>query len=118
MVAASSTTKLSPAKNAVGPSIWLSPSQSEARIVSRTEPSYPAEALAAHRSGNVLLEVQVADDGTVSSVRILSGDPLLASAAAESVRTWRYQPYLHRDHDRDRASPFQTDVTLTFTLPE
>jgi len=108
IVEASSTTKLAPA-----PSVWLSPEKAETRILSRTEPQYPPEALAAHRAGNVVLEVQVAEDGSVSSIRTLSGDALLATAAAEAVRKWRYQPYrLH-----DRAAQFQTDVTLTFTLP-
>ena len=60
-----------------------------------------------------MLEVHVAEDGTVANIRTVSGDPLLAGAAAEAVRNWRYQPY--REHDR--ASQFQTDVTLSFTLP-
>ena len=108
IVEASSTTKLAPA-----PSVWLSPEKAETRILSRTEPQYPPEALAAHRAGNVVLEVQVAEDGSVSSIRTLSGAALLATAAAEAVRKWRYHPYrLH-----DRAAQFQTDVTLTFTLP-
>jgi TonB family protein len=112
VVEASSTTRIADAKVAA-PSVWLSPAQSEARLLSRSEPQYPSEALAAHRSGSVVLEVQVAEDGSVSNIRTLSGDPLLAAAAAEAVRNWRYQPY--RQHDR--PSPFQTDVTLSFTLP-
>jgi outer membrane biosynthesis protein TonB len=43
----------------------------------------------------------------------LSGDPILAGAATEAVRNWRYQPY--RQHDR--PAQFQTDVTLSFSLP-
>lgn len=109
IVEASSTTKI-----AAPQSVWLSPAQAETRLLSRTEPRYPPEALAAHRAGNVVLEVHVAEDGSVSSVRTLSGDPLLAAAAAEAVRTWRYQPYRLHDH----PSQFQTDVTLTFTLPD
>jgi protein TonB len=70
--------------------------------------------LVAHRAGNVVLEVQVAEDGSVCSVRTLSGDPLLASAAADAVRNWRYQPYRQHDH----PSQFQTDVTLSFALPD
>jgi TonB family protein len=93
--------------------VWLAPAQAESRLVTRTEPQYPADALAAQRSGNVTLEVHVAEDGTVSSVRPLAGDPLLAAAAAQAVRNWRYQPY----RSNDRPSPFQTDVTLTFSLP-
>ena len=108
IVEASSTTKL-----AASPSIWLSPTQAETRLLSRTEPQYPPEAVAAHRSGNVVLEVQVGEDGSVSSIRTLSGDPVLAAAATEAVRNWRYQPYRQHDH----PAPFQTDVSLSFTLP-
>jgi TonB family protein len=107
------TTKLPTTKIAASQSVWLSPEKAEIRLLSRTEPQYPPEALAAHRAGNVVLEVQVAEDGSVSSVRTLSGDPLLAAAAAEAVRNWHYQPYrLH-----DRPAQFQTDVTLSFALP-
>ncbi|MGA9530089.1 MAG: TonB family protein [Terriglobales bacterium] len=92
---------------------WLAPAEAEERLLTRVEPQYPANALAAHRSGSVVLEVNVAEDGTVSSVRTLIGDPVLAAAATQAVRSWRYQPY--RPHDQ--PSPFQTDVTLTFSLP-
>jgi TonB family protein len=102
------TTKIAPAQ-----SVWLSPAQAEARLLSRAEPQYPREALAAHRTGNVVLEVQVAEDGSVSSIRTLSGDPLLAAAATEAVHNWRYQPYRQHDH----AAQFQTDVTIIFTFP-
>ncbi|MGD0791790.1 MAG: TonB family protein [Terriglobales bacterium] len=118
IVEASSTTKIAPTKIAptkIAPaqSVWLAPAQSEARLLSRTEPLYPPEALAAHRAGTVVLEVQVAEDGSVSNIRTLSGDPVLAAAAAEAVRNWRYQPYRQHDH----PAQFQTDVTLTFALP-
>ena len=105
---AASTAKLAPTQ-----SVWLDPDQAEARLLGRIEPEYPSEALAAHRAGDVVLEVQVAEDGRVSHIRLLSGDPVLAGAAAEAVRSWRYQPYLQHDH----PAPFQTDVTLTFALP-
>jgi len=108
IVEASSTTKIAGSQ-----SVWLSPAEAETRILSRTEPEYPAEARAAHKAGNVVLEVQVAADGSVSNIRTLSGDPILAGAATEAVRNWRYQPY--RQHDR--PAQFQTDVTLSFSLP-
>jgi TonB family protein len=93
--------------------VWLAPDQAELRLLSRIEPQYPADALAAHRSGDVVLEVLVAEDGSVASIRTLTGDPLLAAAAADAVRQWRYEPY--RQHER--PSQFQTDVTLKFSLP-
>jgi TonB family protein len=108
VVEASSTTKI-----AASQSVWLSPQQAESRLLSRTEPQFPAAALAAHRAGTVVVHVQVAEDGSVASIRTVSGDPILANAAIEAVRNWRYQPY--RQHDR--PAQFQTDVTLTFALP-
>ncbi len=108
IVEASSTTKVASFQ-----SVWLSPAQAETRLLSRTEPHYPPEALAAGRAGNVVLEVQVAEDGSVSNIRALSGDPVLAAAAAEAVRNWRYQPYRSHDH----PAQFQTEVTLSFVLP-
>jgi TonB family protein len=109
IVEASSNTRLGAAQ-----SVWLAAPQAETLLLSRTEPQYPPEALAAHRAGNVVLEVQVAENGSISSIRTLSGDPILATAATEAVRTWRYKP--HRQHDR--PTRFQTDVTLSFTLPQ
>jgi TonB family protein len=107
------TTKLATTKTAPAQSVWLSPAHAETRLLRRTEPQYPPAALASHRAGNVVLEVQVAEDGSVSSIRTLSGDPLLAAAATEAVRNWRYQPYRQHDH----PAQFQTDVTLSFSLP-
>jgi TonB family protein len=105
--------KIAPPKTASSQSVWVAPAQAEARLLSHTEPQYPPAALAAHRSGYVVLEVQVAKDGSVSNVRTLSGDPLLAAAATAAVRTWRYHPYRQHDH----PAQFQTDVTLSFALP-
>jgi TonB family protein len=93
--------------------VWLAPDQAASLLVNRIEPQYPQEALDARRSGSVVLEVNVAEDGSVSSVRPLIGDPTLAAAAVQAVRSWRYQPL--RSHEQ--PSPFQTDVTLTFSLP-
>jgi len=93
--------------------VWLAPDQAATLLVNRVEPEYPQEALAAHRSGRVVLEVNVAEDGSVSSVRPLVGDPTLAAAAAQAVRSWRYQPL--RSHEQ--PSPFQTDVSFTFSFP-
>jgi len=94
--------------------VWLAPNLAESRIAQRVEPEYPEEARAAHRTGDVVLEVEVAEDGSVTSVRTLAGDPLLAEAAATAVRSWRYRPYA----PRGQPTSFQTDVTLRFSLPQ
>ncbi len=111
IIQAASTARI--ADKAPKATVWLAPGEAETRLVSRTEPHYPPAAIAAHRSGDVILEVQVAEDGSVAKVQTKSGDPILATAAAEAVRSWHYQPY----SQHDRPSRFQTDVTLSFNLP-
>ena len=104
-VAAPVPTKTGPTR-----SVWLNPTDAEDRLVTRIEPDYPMAARRAHRAGDVVLEVDVAEDGSVASVRTLRGDPVLAAAASQAVRNWRYQPYLLHDH----PSEFHTDVTVSF----
>ncbi len=97
-----------------GLGVWLAPELAERRLRSRVEPIYPAEALAAHRAGDVVLEIVVGEDGSVVTMRVVSGDPLLTSAALDAVRHWQYEPYRPNQH----PTPFQTDVTLRFSLPQ
>jgi len=94
--------------------VWLAPDLAESRLRKRTEPQYPSEAQATHRTGEVVLEVLVGVDGAIVSTRPVNGDPLLASAAADAVRGWHYEPY----RIQGRPAEFQTDVTLKFSLPE
>jgi TonB family protein len=108
VVDASESSRIAPSAG-----VWLAPDQSERLLRNRIEPQYPADALAERRAGQVVLEVQVAADGSVASIRTISGDPVLAAAAADAVRQWRYQPFVQNE----RPSPFQTEVTLKFALP-
>jgi protein TonB len=94
--------------------VWLAPDLAESHLRQRSEPQYPTDALAAHSTGDVVLEVLVGADGSVASTRPMSGDPLLAAAAADAVRKWRYEPY----RVQGRPAEFQTEVTLKFSLPD
>ena len=61
-------------------------------------PVYPALARQIRLSGVVKLETIVTTDGTIRSIKLLSGPALLAPAAIEAVRTWRYtEPTLYGD---------------------
>jgi TonB family protein len=94
--------------------VWLAPDLAETRLRQRNEPQYPADALAAHRTGDVVLEIVVGVDGSVASTRSVTGDPILVVAAVDAVRTWRYEPY----RAKGQPTEFQTDVTLKFSLPD
>jgi outer membrane biosynthesis protein TonB len=59
------------------------------QLISRITPTYPQIARVARVSGIVELTVLVGRDGRVLSVQVLSGSPLLATAAKQAVEQWR-----------------------------
>ena len=45
-------------------------------------------------SGTVKIEVVVAPNGTVKDARVVGGHPVLASAALDAAKKWRFEPAL------------------------
>ena len=68
--------------------------EAEAHLVDHAAPSVPPLAKAARIGGTVKLEVTVSPNGDVTSVKVLSGHPMLVQAAVESVRKWKFKPFL------------------------
>src|SRR5580704_7908597 len=83
------------------------------QVIHRVHPVYPKQAKARKLHGPVVLEAIVNKHGKVDSLQLVSGDPLLAQAAADAVKQWRYKPYSHNGEPTD----FQTRVTVDFKLP-
>ncbi len=63
-----------------------------ARLIHRVQPQYPPDAIEEQISGTVELEAVVTFDGTIRGLTLVSGHPLLAPAAIEAVKQWRYTP--------------------------
>lgn len=63
-----------------------------AKLVNKVPPDYPDIARAEHLSGKVVLNAIIATDGSVKTLRVLSGRCSLARAAIDAVRKWRYTP--------------------------
>jgi periplasmic protein TonB len=84
----------------------------EAQLVSRIEPAYPALAVQTKREGTVLLHAIISKDGRISSLDVLSGDPLLVKAALDAVRQWRYRPTLLNGEPVE----VETSITVIFRL--
>jgi protein TonB len=73
----------------------ISPSRVEpSYVIHSVQPVYPPEARKQQVEGIVELRVVVASDGTVRSVKLVSGSSLLASAAIDAARQFRYSPAL------------------------
>jgi len=56
-------------------------------------PIYPQVARTAGVEGDVVLRVYVSSEGRVTELKVLDGAPLLARAAVDAVRRWRYVPF-------------------------
>lgn len=82
------------------------------QILTKTVPSYPAIARAAHVSGVVVLHASISKAGTIEGLTIVSGPEMLRAAAVEAVRSWRYRPYLLNGEPTE----VETTVTVNFSL--
>jgi periplasmic protein TonB len=74
--------------------VRVSQKVSDALIAKRVQPQYPPEARGKHIQGTVVLRAEISKEGDVTEVTPVSGDPLLAPAAIEAVRLWKYKPYV------------------------
>ena len=84
-------------------------SASKRRIVIHSEPAYPALARSMALQGVAKVEALVASDGSVKEVAIKGGHPVLAQAAMNTVRHWKWEPTSHESHEI---------VEVKFTPPE
>ena len=82
------------------------------QIVKKIAPVYPAEARRARIQGTVVLKVEISKSGDVEQIQLVSGHPMLAPAAIDSVKQWKYKPYLLNGEPID----VETRVTVNFTL--
>ncbi|HXO36468.1 MAG TPA: TonB family protein [Candidatus Acidoferrales bacterium] len=91
----------------------ISQGVSQGLAIKKTQPSYPASALRMRIEGPVQLLATISKRGDISAVKILSGDPGLARAAADAVKQWKYKPYTLNGS----AVEIQTQITVNFKLP-
>jgi TonB family protein len=84
------------------------------RLENRVEVEYPADAEQQRIEGIVKLHVTIGADGTVENVAPLSGAAVLAAAATDAVKQWRYKPTMMDG----RPIETEADITIVFRLPQ
>ena len=62
------------------------------RAKSKVAPVYPELARKLNIAGIVKVAVVVAPNGSVKEAKVVGGHPVLASAALEAARKWRFEP--------------------------
>jgi TonB family protein len=74
--------------------------------ISNPEPIYPPIAKAAHVQGTVVLHAIISKTGTIEELAVISGPPMLRACALDTVKQWRYKPYVLN------GVPTEVDTTI------
>jgi TonB family protein len=83
------------------------------QVVSQpVKPSYPLLARQMKVEGSVILQALIGRDGLIQDLHVVSGPPILASAAEEAVKQWHFKPHYQG------ADPVETQarITVNFTI--
>jgi len=114
-----SETGASSAKNAAEPEgvasasdrVHLSPQAAQSVSVS-VPPDYPLLARQMKVQGVVSLQALISKEGSIQELQVLNGPGILATAAREAVKQWRFKPYLQN------GQPVETQarITVNFTI--
>lgn len=65
-------------------------------LVSKVAPEYPPLAKQMKLTGQVELQTDIDEDGSVGEVTTVSGNPILARAAGDAVKKWKFKPFKSR----------------------
>jgi protein TonB len=81
-------------------------------LIKKVTPNYPQLAKQARIQGSVVLQAEISKEGTIQNLQLISGHPMLAPAAIEAVKQWRYKPYLLNGE----PVAVETQVVVNFSL--
>jgi TonB family protein len=83
-------------------------------LMRKVPPVYPPLARQARIQGTVVLSIVISKEGEVRETKLVSGHPMLAPAAIEAVKQWRYKPYVLDD----KPVEVETIVRVGFRMPD
>lgn len=90
----------------------IPPDVARQNLVTFVQPEYPPLAKAAGIQGIVRASFEVDETGSVTDLKLISGHPMLAPAALEAIRKWKYKPFLING----KTSAVRTEAQLS--IPE
>jgi protein TonB len=107
-----SSTPVAVPKVATPQRVRVSSGVSTGLLIRKVQPNYPQLAKQARIQGQVVLQAEISKDGTIQNLQLISGHPMLAPAAIEAVKQWRYKPYLLNGE----PVAVETQVVVNFSL--
>lgn len=81
-------------------------------VTESVQPDYPMLARQMKVQGSVILQALIGRDGLIQDLRVLSGPPILATAAREAVRQWHFKPH----YQGSQALETKANITVNFTI--
>jgi protein TonB len=100
------------APKADAPEVQVPAEEMQKLLVHRVDPEYPAAARQEKVQGVILLDVVVGRDGSVLETRALNGPDVLARAAMDALRWWKFEPY----SVQGKPAVVETTVVVEFKL--
>jgi protein TonB len=107
-----SSTPVAVPKIATPQRVRVSSGVSTGLLIRKVPPTYPPLARQARIQGVVVLQAQISKEGNIQNLQLISGHPMLAPAAIEAVKQWKYKPYLLNGEPVE----VDTQVQVNFTL--
>jgi periplasmic protein TonB len=107
-----SSTPVAVPKVATPQRVRVSQGVTQGLLLRKIQPNYPPLARQARIQGSVLLQAEISKDGSIQNLRLISGHPMLAPAAIEAVKQWKYKPYILNGEPVE----VETQITVNFTL--
>jgi periplasmic protein TonB len=107
-----SSTPMAVPKVATPQRVRVSQGVSTGLLIRKVNPNYPPLARQARIQGTVILQAEISKTGDIQNLRLISGHPMLAPAAIEAVKQWKYKPYLLNGEPVE----VETQVQVNFTL--
>lgn len=85
----------------------------QANLVMKVTPAYPAEAKQARIQGVVQFTATINKDGTIQTLELISGHPLLVGSALDAVKQWVYRPTLLNGNPVEVVTQIDVNYTLS-----
>ena len=85
----------------------------QANLIRKVQPVYPPLAKQANVQGAVHFTAIIGKDGTIQNLQLVSGHPLLVSAAQEAVKQWQYKPTLLNGEPVEVVTVIDVNFTLS-----
>lgn len=86
------------------------PDSTKLEIEKAVKANYPDEAQQKEIQGEVVIKLDVNEQGDVTNAEVVSGDPILAKSALAAAKKWKFKPFIRNG----KPSPVSTKIPFDF----